>query len=147
MNRLSAPSAARWALFGFLATLALITLGACATFEKGISVAKVQIQQSPEFAELVLADALEARKLAEQTNDKLAVLCWDYIAEFTRVNSPDPDTPIGQVIGVLSGYQKARNVRRTVVEVEISDEFRIACGPMLTESMGALGRLGIRLIL
>jgi len=131
-----------------LCTCALaLLLSGCTTFERGVGATGVAIRQSSEFAELVLADVLEAKKLAAQTNDKLALLCWDYVEEFTRANSLDPESPMGKVIGVLSGYQQARNVRRTVVEVKISDEFRLACGPMLTDTMGALGRLGIRVVL
>jgi len=127
--------------------LILTLLSGCATFDRGVSATGAAIRQSSEFAELVLADVLEAKKLAEQTNDELALLCWTYVEEFTRANSPDPEIPVGQAIGVLSRYQQVRNVRRTVVEVEISDEFRFACGPMLTDTMGALGRLGIRIAL
>ena len=72
-------------------------------------------------------------------------MCWGYIEEFAVANAPGDETQMGEVVGVFSAYQKARNVRRTVVEVKVSDEFRLQCGPMLTESLGALGRLGIRI--
>ena len=111
----------------------------------GIGAAKLGIQTDIEFNELVLEDVRQAKLLAEQTNDTLAKKCWTYIEEFTVANAPDVESLTSEVVGVLSAYQKARNLRRTVIEVEISDQFRLACGPMLTESMGALGRLGIRI--
>ncbi len=120
----------------------LLVLGACSQTAGPI---QIGIQTSTEFNEIGLEDVRQAKLLAERTNDTLAVKCWAYLEEFTVENAPGTETPAGKVVGVFSAYQKARNVRRTVIEVEISDEFRLECGPMLTESMGALGRIGIRL--
>ena len=125
----------------------LLFLGGCATFEKGVLVARQKVLTSPEFAEMTLVDVVEAKKLATLTDDKLSLLCWDHIETFVRANAPEAGVSTGKVVGPLSAYQQARNIRRTVVEVEISDEFRLACGPMLTDSMAAIGRIGIRIIL
>ncbi len=131
-----------------IAALSLIPLlGACASLEKGVLVARSQILASPEFAEMTLKDVVNAGKLAVLTDDKLSLLCWDHIEAFVRENAPVSLDEAGEVVGPLSAYQKARNVRRTVIEVEIGDAFRIACGPMLTDSMSAIGRVGIRIIL
>lgn len=127
--------------------LVLLLLGGCATFEKGVLVARQQILTSPEFAEMTLVDVVEAKKLAFLTNDKLSLLCWDYIETFVRDNAPEAGVSTGKVVGPLSMYQKARNIRRIVVDIEISDPFRIACGPMLTDSMSAIGKIGVRIIL
>lgn len=125
-----------------LICVAAIALSGCA---KGFGAVKYGIQSSAEFNEVVLADVQQAMILATQSNDELALKCWTYLEAFTLENAPDADSPAGKVVGVFSAYQKARNVRRVVIEVEISDQFRLECGPMLTESMGALGRLGIRI--
>ena len=132
IHRLGRPIAAL-----FLALL----LGACATFEKGVGAARLAVLESPEFAEMTLVDVVNAKKLAALTDDKLSLRCWDHIEASVDL------TAAGEVVGPLSAYQQARNVRRAVIEVEISDEFRIACGPMLTDSMSAIGRIGIRIIL
>ncbi len=124
--------------------LVLTVLTGCA---QGIGAVKYGIQQDAEFNQIFLEDVRLAKVLATQTNDALALKCWSYLEEFTVANAPGLTTPAGEVVGVLSTYQKARNVRRTVIEVKISDKFRLECGPMLTNSMGALGRLGIRLAL
>ena len=121
--------------------LALLLSG-CA---QGIGAVKFGIQNDPEFNEIVLEDVRQAMKMAIQTNDTLAVKCWAYLEEFTVANAPGIETPAGKVVGVFSAYQRARDLRRTVIEVEISDQFRLECGPMLTDSMGALGRLGVRI--
>ena len=131
----------------FSLTALLILLSACATFEKGVLVARQKVLTSPEFAEMTLVDVVEAKKLAALTEDKLSLLCWDHIETFVRENAPEAGVSTGKVVGPLSAYQQARNIRRTVVEVEISDEFRLACGPMLTDSMAAIGRIGIRIAL
>ena len=123
--------------------LALL-LGACA---QGIGAVSHGIQTDPEFNEIFLEDVQQAKLLAQQTDDKLAVKCWSYLEQFAITNAPGTETPAGKVVGVFSAYQQARNVRRTIVEVEISDQFRLECGPMLTDTMGALGRIGIRLAL
>ncbi len=124
--------------------LALLLTGCVGSL---IGATKVGIQQSAEFNEIVLTDVREAILLAKSANDTLALKCWTYVEEFAVANAPSVESPAGKVVGVFSGYQLARNVRRTVVEVEISDQFRLECGPMLTDSMGALGRIGIRLML
>lgn len=124
--------------------VAALALSGCA---QGFGAVKHGIQTNAEFNEIVLADVQQAKLLATQTNDDIALMCWTYLEEFTLDNAPDAESPAGKVVGVFSAYQKARNVRRVVIEVEISDQFRVECGPMLTDSMGALGRLGIRIAL
>ena len=134
---------------GLVIVLALL-LGGCATFERGVGAARLAVLESPDFAEMSLVDVVNAKRLAGLTNDKLSLMCWDHIETFVRANAPEPGTEptiAAAKLGPLSIYQKARNVRRTMIEVEISDEFRIACGPMLTDSMSAIGRRGIRIAL
>ena len=122
----------------------ILLLGGCAQGIEGIS---GRIQSDSKFNEIVLKDVQQAKLLAERANDPLALKCWSYIEEFALANAPNTEIPAGKVVGVFSAYQKARNIRRLVVEVRISDEFRLSCGPMLTETMGVLGRLGIRIAL
>ncbi len=122
----------------------ILLLGGCTQGIEGIS---GRLQSDSEFNEIVLKDVQQAKLLAERANDPLALKCWSYIEEFALANAPNTESPPGKVVGVFSAYQKARNIRRLVVEVRISDEFRLSCGPMLTETMGVLGRLGVRVAL
>ncbi len=123
--------------------LALL-LGGCA---QGIGAISRGIQTNAEFNELFLEDVQQANLLAQQTNDTLAMKCWTYLEEFAVANAPDEATATGKTAGMLSIYQRGRNLRRQVIEFKISDQFRLECGPMLTDTMGALGRIGIRLVL
>ena len=80
--------------------------------------------------------------MAEQADDQLAVKCWTHLEQLTLANIPDPDAPVGRVVGVLSAYQKARNVRRKI-EVGISNQSKLECGPMLMENRSVIKRLGV----
>ena len=124
-----------------LAALAMLALAACGQTVSGVSAG---IQSSTELNEFFVEDVVQARIMAERTGDELAVLCWSYLEEFAIANAPDGTVEQGEVVGALSAYQKGRNVRRAVVEVtDVSDDFRINCGPMLVDSAGALSRIGV----
>lgn len=124
--------------------IVLLLLGGCA---QGIATAKLGVQTDPEYNKSVLLDVQNAKLLASPTDDILALKCWDYIEAFTLANAPGAVTSAGEVVGVLSAYQKARNLRRTIVEAEISDQLRLECAPMILDSVEVMGRLGIRLLL
>lgn len=128
-----------------LLAVAMLVLAGCGVATKGIGATAVALKQNAEFNTLFLEDVQQAKIMAERTDDILALHCWEYLEQFAIDNAPDPDVEQGDVVGALSTYQKARNVRRTIVEVEISDHFRLNCGPMLTDSTGVLGRLAGRL--
>ncbi len=140
MMRIYIPTFGRPIVFA----LAMLLVGGCA---QGVAAVSYGIQTDAEFNEIVIADVRLAQRLAELGNDPIALKCWTYIEEFAVANAPEGKAEDADAEGVLSKYQKARNLRRNVVEVEITDAFRIECGPMLIESMGVLGRLGVRIAL
>lgn len=117
----------------------------------GLSIASGKLQTDPEFNVILLEDVQQSLLMAKRANDQLAIKCWTYIETLSLLRDlywrTEEGVEPGKVVGPLSAYQKARNVRRLVVEVKISDAFRLECGPMLTESMGVFGKLGIRLAL
>jgi len=113
--------------------------------ESGITSTSRNIRTDVEFNQLILADVEQAILLAERTEDIISLQCWKYVYDYTLEH-----TPIGASIetdGVLSVYQRARNVRRVVLDSKVTDEFRLACGPMLMDSLGVFKRLGLRLAL
>lgn len=123
---------------------AVLLLGGCA---QSIGAISHKITTDTQFNEIFREDVKQAQLLARQFNDPLAIKCWTYLEEFAVANAPDEATETGQVTGALSTYQRGRNLRRKVGEFKISDPFRLECGPMLTDTVGALGRIGIRLAL
>ena len=124
----------------FTVLLMAVSLVGCS---KALLTTKTAIVNDAEFNLLVIEDVEQSILLAQESNDALALSCWTYIRDFALSHAPEEGTEIGNVVGVFSAYQKARNVRRTV-QLELSDDFRIQCGPMLTESLGVLERVAIR---
>lgn len=100
-----------------------------------------------KFNEFVLEDAQQAMIMAVRTDDSLAVKCWTYLQDMAESDNPDATLPRGEVVGALSAYQKTRNVRRVVTNLEVSDQFKLECGPMLIDSAGAVSRIGIKVLL
>lgn len=129
----------------FIALVGMIVLASCSSL--GLKAVKTGILTSPEFNDVLLTDVQQALILAKATDDELAVKCWTYVEKFVIENTPGEDDPAldATKFGVLSSYQQVRNTRRAV-EVEISNTFRLECGPLLADSIGALGRIGIRVV-
>lgn len=115
-------------------------LASCSSVATSI---KSGIVNDAEFNLLVIEDVEQSLLLATESGDALGFKCWTYIHDFALANAPEEGMEVGTVVGFFSAYQKARNVRRTV-QLEISDDFRLECGPMLTESLGVLSRIAIR---
>lgn len=78
-------------------------------------------------------DLAAATRLAERGQDRLALQCYAYWKP--RIGT---DEPI-EIVGPLSAYQLARNVRRLVEGA--SEEATLACGPLRADSTGAVLRL------
>ena len=124
----------------FALLLLAASLSGCAA---GATAIKTGIVNDAEFNLLVIEDVNQAILLATQSNDVLGLMCWTYIQEFALSHAPAEGVEVGEAVGIFSIYQKARNVRRTI-QLELSDDFRMECGPMLTESLGVLERVAIR---
>ena len=72
------------------------------------------------------------------------------VSQFQR-EYRDAENRLGRLYRInadqIPALARQLNLRRQVIEFKISDQFRLECGPMLTDTMGALGRLGIRMAL
>lgn len=90
--------------------------------------------------EVVLEDVRQAKIMAERTDDALSLKCWTYLETVAQANAPVEGAPRGKVVGVLSTYQKARNVRRAITQVRNSDQLKLECGPMLIDSAQVIKR-------
>lgn len=71
-----------------------------------------------------------------KVGDPIALQCYSYLRG--KVVEAGGDDSI-RVAGVVSAFQSARNVRRRV-DLGVSDEFVLNCGPLITDvRMNALG--------
>jgi len=125
-----------------LLPLALIAgLGACtAAIEKGASAGKAIAAVSPEAHARFLEDAQAAHAIAVAGEDVMAELCFTHIVDYLEANPAAGNAETLAIKGVMSAYAKGRVVRRAVDGQEgVSEEFWIACGPMLSESRAFIG--------
>jgi hypothetical protein len=88
-----------------------------------------------------LVDAQAAKMDADAHNDVIAGTCWTYIA--TKMESAGA-APSTQIAGILSAFQKARDIRRGIGG-GVSDEFKLACSPLVLEEINQVGKLALTL--
>jgi len=117
--------------------LILAALAALLTGCAGLAERAVGDVDEPRFA-FVLADIDAAQALAVAANDPAAVQCYTTLSGKVERLGGRLELP---VVGVVSAYQRARNVRRLVTG-GVSDELRAACAWMLMDSRSFLRRLG-----
>jgi len=104
--------------------LAGLLLSGCA----GNIVTKAITSDDPDEISFVRKDLEAALASAKANDDQLGEMCWAAIIK--KIEEPRTKT---NVVGALSAYQKARNVRRKL-EGGLDTSLRIGCAPMLTES-------------
>lgn len=98
-----------------------------------------QVQPVLDFA---LNDIRAAQDLAVAAGDEAAIQCYGVLEARVAKLGPRLEPP---VIGAVSAYQKARNVRRFIA-AGISEELRAACAWMIMDSrsfLRGLATLGI----
>jgi hypothetical protein len=132
--------------------LLIAALGACTSaIEKGASAGKAIASVSPEAHARFLEDAQAARDIAIAGEDAMAEQCFTHIVTYLEDNPAAGNAETLAIKGVMSAYAKGRVVRRAVDGQEgVSEEFWVACGPMLSESRAfigdAFGDLGLRIL-
>jgi hypothetical protein len=129
-------------VFAFFATAIIaVGLSACASaVEKGASAGKAIAAVSPEAHAKFLEDAQAAQAIAIAGEDVMAEQCFTHIVIYLENNPAAGNAETLAIKGVMSAYAKGRVVRRAVDGQEgVSDEFWIACGPMLSESRAFIG--------
>ena len=90
-----------------------------------------------ELSDFVLEDLKQARAIAERGNDTLALQCYDFLIPIVEARIDFPET---EIVGGISGYQQTRNARR-FIEGRESDEFKLACAPLISDSKSVLKKL------
>lgn len=123
-------------LYVYLVGLAIAAtiIGGCSQSPAGLS-----------LNQIVANDVNNARLMSKAAGDPLAEKCWTYLQEVSSANATNSGSEGGKVVGVLSAYQKARTARRRGFNLDLSDDFKLNCGPMLIDSAGAMRRLGLKI--
>lgn len=96
-----------------------------------------------KLVNLTERDLQSALDSAKAHNDKIATLCYEAILPLAAAKNEADHT---QVVGPISAYQKARNVRK-FLEGLAGDNIKIACGPLLADTNSVLSRLGISAVI
>jgi len=81
------------------------------------------------LAAITEADRAAAEADALAHNDLLALTCWRTLARYIG----GVETPSGEIKGVLSAYQRARDLRRSA-GAGAPDDLRLGCSAMVQDS-------------
>lgn len=109
---------------------------------QGLAAAPAIEEAADELKGFVQADLEAALADAEAHQDQVAAQC--YTAILGRLQELQERQRV-KPVGAISGFQKARNLKRRL-DAGISDEFDIACGPLIAQvrrdTLSILTRLG-----
>ena len=119
------------------AMLLVVTLAACANQPAATGAPPTQADPLAALAKFTIADLQSASADAKAHNDKLASMCYDYLA--AQLSAQGPATP--QSLGAVTVFQKARDLQ-SAVNSGISQDFQINCAPLLSDVRLNLIRLG-----
>lgn len=87
------------------------------------------------------ADLEEASRIAHEANDRIAYQCWDYLV---TVVPEAQSSSNGQIDGVATAFQRARNVVKRVGD-GVSDDLRLNCGPLYLDAKDDVSGIGGRI--
>jgi len=118
------------------------TLSACAVAAPGGtgSVAPQAADPLDAIAKFTLTDLQHAEADAKAHADKVAEMCYAYLA--SQLEQKSAGAPNGTIAGAISAFQKGRDLLRTVSS-GISDDFQVSCAPLLSDARLNLLRLGV----
>lgn len=91
------------------------------------------------LAKLALADLQSASSDAKAHGDKLAALCYDFLAGNI---APQNVPPAAAVAGPVSAFQRLRDFQRSV-DSGLSQDFQLNCAPLLSDVRANLLKLGV----
>jgi len=124
----------------FLAlSLAGALLAGCASSDPPAIGAADDGQVLGDLSILVATDVQAALDDATAHDDPIAAQCYQHILTVL----PTLPNALTAPKGVVSAFQKVRNLRRRA-DQGISDEFTIACGPLIADSRRAVLKIAAR---
>ena len=128
----------------FFVTATVSLLAACAAPQgtnqstgastNGSSVAELRTS----LAQFTLADLQNASMDAKAHGDKLAAMCYDFLAAQLAAQT---STPGSTIRGAVSAFQRLRDLQSAIAG-GISQDFQINCAPLLSDEQANLARLG-----
>ncbi|HUC64565.1 MAG TPA: hypothetical protein VMA53_03995 [Stellaceae bacterium] len=128
----------------FFATATLSLLAACAvpqgtsqsTGASAIGSPVAELRTS--LAQFTLADLQNASTDAKAHGDKLAAMCYDFLAAQVAAQT---STPGSNITGAVSAFQRLRDFQ-SVLAGGISQDFQLNCAPLLSDEQANLAKLG-----
>ncbi len=123
-----------------------LPLGACSGVGANLDAAKAAAATGPAaspdplavLAKFTLTDLQHAKAMADAGNDKLASLCYGYLA--TQIAAQSGGDPNASVAGLVSGFEKQRLLLRNL-NAGLADDFQINCAPFLSDVRLNIARL------
>jgi hypothetical protein len=129
----------------FFATATVGLLAACAV-PQGTSQSSGATTNGASVAELrtsltqfTLADLQSASTDAKAHGDKLAAMCYDFLAAQLTAQA---STPGSTITGAVSAFQRLRDLQNAI-DGGISQDFQISCAPLLSDEQANLTKLGV----
>lgn len=124
-----------------IATIAVaLALGACSSLPDTVQNGDPR-DEIAALTELAKTDIESALSDARAHKDKAAVLCY---SELLDKIEDLPKLTASRVVGPVSAFQKARNIRKRIDE-GVSEDVEIACAALANETRGTLRRI-VRLV-
>jgi hypothetical protein len=129
----------------FFATATVSLLAACAVPQGTSQSSGAATNGSPvvelrtSLAQFTVADLQNASTDAKAHGDKLAAMCYDFLAaQITAQTS----TPGSNITGAVSAFQRLRD-RQSAIAGGISQDFQISCAPLLSDEQANLAKVGV----
>ena len=130
-------------IFFAIATVSL--LAACAVPQDTSQSTGTSTNGSPiaelrtSLAQFTVADLQNASTDAKAHGDKLAAMCYDFLAGQLTAQTR---TPGSNIAGAVSAFQRLRDLQNAITG-GISQDFQINCAPLLSDEQANLAKLGL----
>ena len=122
-----------------VACMTAAVLSACSTTPTATS-APAPADPLSAISTFTLTDLQHASADAKAHGDKLAAMCYDYLA--AQLQAQTGSNPNATVVGAISAFQRARDLQGAV-SAGISVDFQVNCAPLLSDVRANLLRLGV----
>jgi hypothetical protein len=129
----------------FFVTATVSLLAACAVPQGTSQSTSASADASPVaelrtgLAQITLADLQNASTDAKAHGDKLAAMCYDFLAAQLAAQATPPGS---NITGAVSAFQRVRDLQSAIAG-GISQDFQINCAPLLSDEQANLAKLGI----